>query len=110
MLSPSPPSQAPGMFVVSEADAAAIRTAFEQRGELSAAVELRRRFPGIVCSSCFGTRWWTKRGAPYGWCCGWCHPPNHLKPDQVRWEPAPEPTDGKPDGPRVQCLIRPPRM
>ena len=35
------------MFVVSEADAAAIRTAFEQRGELSAAVELRRRFPGI---------------------------------------------------------------
>ena len=19
-------------------------------------------------------------------CCGWCHPPNHPKPDQVRWE------------------------
>ena len=38
----------PGMFSVSEADAAAIRTAFEQRGELSAAVELRRRFPGIL--------------------------------------------------------------
>jgi hypothetical protein len=36
-----------GMFVVSEAEAAAIRTAFEQRGELSAAIELRRRFPGI---------------------------------------------------------------
>jgi hypothetical protein len=36
------------MFVVSEADAAAIRTAFEQGGELSAAIELRRRFPGIV--------------------------------------------------------------
>jgi hypothetical protein len=36
------------MFVVSEADAAAIRSAFEQRGELSAAVELRRRFPGIL--------------------------------------------------------------
>jgi len=30
------------------ADAAAIRTAFEQRGELSAAVELRRRFPGVL--------------------------------------------------------------
>ena len=28
------------MFVVTEADAAAIRAAFEQRGELSAAVEL----------------------------------------------------------------------
>ena len=36
------------MFVVTEADATAIRTAYEQRGELSAAVELRRRFPGIT--------------------------------------------------------------
>jgi hypothetical protein len=30
------------MLVVTEAEAAAIRAAFEQRGELSAAVELRR--------------------------------------------------------------------
>ena len=36
------------MFVVSEADAAAIRAAFEQRGELSAVVELRRLFPGVT--------------------------------------------------------------
>ena len=36
------------MFVVTEADAAAIRAAFEQEGELSAAIELRRRFPGIT--------------------------------------------------------------
>ena len=36
------------MFVVTEADAAAIRTIFQQRGELSAAIELRRRFPGIT--------------------------------------------------------------
>jgi hypothetical protein len=36
------------MFVVSEVEAAAIRTAFEQGGELSAAVELRRLFPGIT--------------------------------------------------------------
>jgi hypothetical protein len=36
------------MFVVTEADAAAVRAVYEQRGELSAAVELRRRFPGIV--------------------------------------------------------------
>jgi hypothetical protein len=35
------------MFVVSEEAAAAIRTAYEQGGELSAAVELRRLFPGI---------------------------------------------------------------
>jgi hypothetical protein len=36
------------MFVVSDVEAAAIRTAFEQRGELAAAVELRRLFPGIT--------------------------------------------------------------
>jgi hypothetical protein len=35
------------MFMVSQEDAAAIRTMFEQEGELSAAIELRRRFPGV---------------------------------------------------------------
>ena len=36
------------MYVVTEADAAAIREAYERDGELSAAIELRRRFPGIT--------------------------------------------------------------
>ncbi len=36
------------MFCVSEAEAAMIRAAFDQGGELSAAVELRRLFPGIT--------------------------------------------------------------
>ena len=36
------------MFIVTKADAAAIRAAFYEDGELSAAVELRRRFPGIT--------------------------------------------------------------
>jgi hypothetical protein len=36
------------MFVITEADAAAIRAVFGQEGELSAAIELRRRFPGIT--------------------------------------------------------------
>ena len=36
------------MFVVSEAEAAAIRNAFDRGGELSAAVELRRLFPGVT--------------------------------------------------------------
>ena len=31
-----------------EAEAAAIRAAFEQRGEFAAAVELRRLFPGVI--------------------------------------------------------------
>jgi hypothetical protein len=35
------------MFAVSEKEAVAIRTAFEQRGEMSAAIELCRLFPGI---------------------------------------------------------------
>jgi hypothetical protein len=33
--------------VISDADAAAIRAVFQQRGELSAIVELRRLFPGL---------------------------------------------------------------
>jgi hypothetical protein len=37
----------PAMFLVSEADATAIRTAYEE-GELSAAIEVRRLFPGIT--------------------------------------------------------------
>ncbi len=36
------------MFMVNESDAAAIRAAYFDEGELSAAIELRRRFPGIV--------------------------------------------------------------
>ena len=36
------------MFSVTEAEAATIRTAFEQKGELSAGIELRRLFPGIT--------------------------------------------------------------
>jgi hypothetical protein len=35
------------MFVVTEAQASTIRAAYEQRGEFSAAVELRQLFPGI---------------------------------------------------------------
>ena len=36
------------MFAITEAEAAAIRAVFNQRGELAAAIELRRRFPGIT--------------------------------------------------------------
>ena len=36
------------MFLVTEADADAIRAVFDQEGELSAAIELRRRFPGVT--------------------------------------------------------------
>jgi hypothetical protein len=36
------------MFVATEADATAIRTIFEKEGELSAAIEVRRLFPGVT--------------------------------------------------------------
>ena len=36
------------MFAITEAEAAAIRTVFEERDELSAVVELRRLFPGVT--------------------------------------------------------------
>jgi hypothetical protein len=39
------------MFVVSEAETAAIRAVFEQCGEFAAAVELRRRFLGVTDSA-----------------------------------------------------------
>jgi hypothetical protein len=40
--------QAPGMFVVEEETAAAIRRAWEEGGEPAGVVELRRRFPLIT--------------------------------------------------------------
>jgi hypothetical protein len=36
------------MFAVTEADTTAIQTAYAQGGELAAAIEVRRRFPGIT--------------------------------------------------------------
>ena len=39
------------MFVVTEADEAAIRAVYEQRGEFAAAIELRQRFPGIAAAT-----------------------------------------------------------
>jgi hypothetical protein len=48
-LPPTAPRSHPaGMFVVTEAEAVAIRAIFEQRGEFAAAVELRRLFPGVT--------------------------------------------------------------
>jgi hypothetical protein len=41
-------AHAPSMFAISEAQAAAIRAVYEQCGELSAAAELRRLFPGVT--------------------------------------------------------------
>jgi hypothetical protein len=41
-------THAGAMFAVTEADAAAIRIAFHEEGELSAAIELRRRFLGVT--------------------------------------------------------------
>jgi D-serine deaminase-like pyridoxal phosphate-dependent protein len=52
-----------GMFTVTEEDAAAIRAAFDQEGELSAAIELRRRFPGVTDNA--NARQWARTIA--GW-------------------------------------------
>jgi hypothetical protein len=45
---PYAPSAGSVMFAVSEAEAAAIRDAFNEGGELSAVVELRRLFPALA--------------------------------------------------------------
>jgi hypothetical protein len=62
------------MFVVSESDAAAIRTTFEQEGELSAAIDLPRRSPGIIGAA--RARDFARVTA------GWTPPPKvvHLRP------------------------------
>ena len=81
------------MFVVTDADAAAIRTAFEQRGEFAAAVELRQRFPGITNNAqareCART------------IAGW----KPLRP--VKWLPKPPPATSGPltrgPGPLFRC-------
>jgi hypothetical protein len=61
------------MLLVSEADAAAIRAIFEQDGELSAAIELRRRFLGITDKQRQGARArpddrWVEAAAAYAAC------------------------------------------
>ena len=48
VAAPTVCAHAPAMFVVTEEDEAAIRAVYEQRGEFAAAIELRRRFPGIT--------------------------------------------------------------
>jgi hypothetical protein len=54
------------MFLVTEADA--IRAIFNQEGELSAAIELRRRFPGITDNA--------KARAHVRTIAGWTPPPS----------------------------------
>jgi hypothetical protein len=53
------------MYVVTEADAAAIREAYETGGELSAAVELRRRFPNPAEQHSDRHREYAQRGIHY---------------------------------------------
>jgi hypothetical protein len=64
------PCHGPGMFVITDADAAAIRTLFHQEGELSAAIELRRRFPGLGDNA--------KARACARTIAGWTPPPDRL--------------------------------
>jgi hypothetical protein len=64
------------MFVLTDAQAAAIRIAYEQRGEFSAAVELRQLFPGITDNAqareCVRT------------IAGWRPLPKRLRPTRLR--------------------------
>jgi hypothetical protein len=60
------------MFVVTEAEATAIRTVFEQEGELSAAIEVRRLFPGVTDNA--------KARAHAQTIAGWELPPTPLSP------------------------------
>ena len=67
------------MFMVTEADAAAICAAFHEEGELSAIIELRQRFPGVTdhaqARACVRT------------IAGWQPPPATLGPVVVSLRP-----------------------
>ncbi len=62
------------MFVVTEADAAAIRAAFHEEGELSAIIELRQRFRGITdhAQARAGVRTIAGWQPPPRRCARWC--------------------------------------
>jgi hypothetical protein len=69
-------SHAPQMFVVTETEAAAIHAIFHERGEFSAAVELRRLFPGITDVE-------QARECPRT-IAGWRPPPKRLRSARLR--------------------------
>ena len=64
------------MFVISEAEAAAIRATYKQRGEFSAAIELRQLFPGITDNA--QARECVRRIA------GWWPLPKRMRPMRLR--------------------------
>jgi hypothetical protein len=64
------------MFIITEADAEAIRAVFNQEGELSAAIELRRRFPGVTDNA--------KARACVRSIAGWTPPPASVTPLRSR--------------------------
>ena len=55
--------------------------------------------PAAWCSSCWGTGWWTERYEPKGWRCVTCHPPLHLRVDQIWINDQPAPLPPEPTGP-----------
>jgi len=59
---------------------------------------------GAWCSACWGTKWWTERYEPKGWRCVTCHPPRHLRADQVWINDQPAPTLSLPPEPTGPLL------
>jgi len=64
------------MFYISEAQAAEIRAIFHERGEFSAAIELRRLFPGIRDTE--------QAGECARIIAGWKPPPRRPRPVRLR--------------------------
>jgi len=54
---------------------------------------------GAWCSCRYSTRWWTARYEPKGWRCVTCHPPLHLRLDQIWINDQPAPLPPEPTGP-----------
>jgi hypothetical protein len=76
------------MFTVDEAAAAAIRHAFNEGGDLAAAVELRRLFPGVADNA--------RARACVQIIAGWRVPPSEPTASTSRWGTSD--TSGPPKG------------
>jgi hypothetical protein len=64
--------------------------------------------PGAWCRACHGTRWWTERHEPKGWCCMTCHPPDHRPVEAIRREGETDdaPVPAAPPDPNADPLSR----
>ena len=63
--------------------AAGLLRGFYAHRQVQEPYHAQARAPRVeACSCCGGTRWWQEARNPTGWRCWWCHPGDHLRPEE----------------------------